>query len=192
MNLQGTLHGGDRNRKPTFRGNRYKAARSAGSVCRPRTVNGVIDRSVVCFRSLRQTISSIVCHVSEVRPSRYEPAEENPRRIEAAFSDVYIVKGDPTSEVILRRAKVPKAHSVVVLTDDREGKHADGKSILTCITIRSICWGEKQPNISAECRNPTNRLHHDRRRTQAAGFNHHLVKPVSYDELLKLLRSESS
>jgi voltage-gated potassium channel len=78
---------------------------------------------------------------------------------EAAFSDVYIVKGDPTSEVVLRRAKVPKAHSVVVLTDDREGKHADGKSILTCIAVRNICRGEKQPNVSAECRNPNNRHH---------------------------------
>jgi len=78
---------------------------------------------------------------------------------EAAFSDVYIVKGDPTSEVVLRRAKVPKAHSVVVLTDDREGKHADGKSILTCIAIRNICKGEKQPNVAAECRNSNNRHH---------------------------------
>jgi voltage-gated potassium channel len=78
---------------------------------------------------------------------------------EAAFGDVYIVKGDPTNEVILRRAKVPKAHSVVVLTDDREGKHADGKSILTCIAVRNICRGEKQPNVSAECRNPSNRHH---------------------------------
>ena len=78
---------------------------------------------------------------------------------EAAFSDVYIVKGDPTSEVVLRRAKVPKAYSVVILTDDREGKHADGKSILTCIAIRNICRGDKQPNIAAECRNPSNRHH---------------------------------
>lgn len=78
---------------------------------------------------------------------------------EAAFSDVYIVKGDPTSEVVLRRAKVPRAHSVVVLTDDREGKHADGKSILTCIAIRNICRGDVQPNVSAECRNPSNRHH---------------------------------
>jgi len=78
---------------------------------------------------------------------------------EAAFSDVYIVKGDPTSEVVLRRAKVPKAHSVVILTDDREGKHADGKSVLTCIAIRHICRGDRQPNIAAECRNPSNRHH---------------------------------
>ncbi len=36
-----------------------------------------------------------------------------------AFNDVYIVKGDPTSEIILRRAKVSEAHSVVVLSDER-------------------------------------------------------------------------
>ena len=76
-----------------------------------------------------------------------------------AFNDVFIVKGDPTNEMILRRAKVPKAHSVVILTDDREGKHADGKSILTCIAIRSICRGDKQPNISAECHCASNRHH---------------------------------
>ena len=78
---------------------------------------------------------------------------------EAAFSDVYIVKGDPTSEVILRRAKVSRAHSVVILADEREGKHADGKSILTCIAIKSICKGADLPNIAAECKNPNNRHH---------------------------------
>ena len=78
---------------------------------------------------------------------------------EPAFTDVYIVKGDPTSEVILRRAGVPKAYSVVVFLDPREGKHADGKTILTCITIRNICKGDRQPNIVAECLNPSNRAH---------------------------------
>jgi voltage-gated potassium channel len=78
---------------------------------------------------------------------------------DAAFNDVYIVKGDPTSEVVLRRAKVPTAHSVVILTDVREGKHADGKSVLTCIAIRNICRGDSRPNISAECRNPSHRHH---------------------------------
>jgi voltage-gated potassium channel len=98
---------------------------------------------------------------------------------DAAFHDVYIVKGDPTSEVVLRRAKVPTAHSVVVLSDKREGKHADGKSVLTCITIRSICRGERQPNISAECHNPNNRHH-----LQKAGAD----EIISSDELgLRLL-----
>jgi voltage-gated potassium channel len=76
-----------------------------------------------------------------------------------AFCDVYIIKGDPTNEVALRRARVPWAHSVVVLTDEREGKHADGKSILTCIAVRNICRGDRQPNIAAECTNPSNRHH---------------------------------
>jgi voltage-gated potassium channel len=78
---------------------------------------------------------------------------------EPAFNDVYIVKGDPTNEVILHRATVSKAYSVIVLSDGREGKHADGKSILTCIAIRHICRGDHQPNIVVECHSPGNRHH---------------------------------
>ena len=78
---------------------------------------------------------------------------------EAAFSDVYIVKGDPSNDVVLRRARVPQAYSVVVLADDREGKHADGKTILTCIAVRAVCRGDNQPSLAVECRNPSNRTH---------------------------------
>ena len=85
---------------------------------------------------------------------------------EPAFNDVYIVKGDPTNEVVLHRATVAKAYSVVILNDTREGKHADGKSILTCIAIRHICRPDHQPNIVVECHNPTNRFH-----LQKAGAN---------------------
>ena len=45
----------------------------------------------------------------------------------------------------------------MVLTDERQGKYADGKSILTCIAIRDICKGDNQPNIAVECQNPDNR-----------------------------------
>jgi voltage-gated potassium channel len=78
---------------------------------------------------------------------------------EPAFNDVYIVKGEPTNEVILHRATVSKAHSVVILSDAREGRHADGKSILTCIAVRQICRGDTPPNIVVECQNPNNRFH---------------------------------
>jgi voltage-gated potassium channel len=78
---------------------------------------------------------------------------------EPAFNDVYIVKGDPTSEVILTRATASKAYSVVILADPREGKHADGKSILVCVAVRHISKGDQQPNIVAECHNPANRFH---------------------------------
>ncbi len=101
------------------------------------------------------------------------------RQDDPAFNDVYIVKGDPTNEVILRRARVGRAHSVVLLSDDRQGDHADGKTILTCISIRNICKGDKVPNIAVECHNINNR--------------HHLLKAgadeiISSDELgLRLL-----
>ncbi len=76
-----------------------------------------------------------------------------------AFQDVYVIKGDPTNEIILRRAQVQRAHSVVVLADDRQGDHADGKTILTCIAIRNTCRGNEAPNIAVECRNPNLRPH---------------------------------
>ena len=78
---------------------------------------------------------------------------------DAAFNDVYIVKGDPTNEVILRRARVTNAHSVVILADERQGEHADGKTILTCIALQNLFKGDQRPNISVECRNPANRIH---------------------------------
>jgi Trk K+ transport system NAD-binding subunit len=96
-----------------------------------------------------------------------------------AFHDVYLIKGDPTNEVILRRARVTKAHSIVVLADPRQGEHADGKTILTCIAIGNIIRGGPGPNIAVECRNPN--------------LRHHLLKAgadevISSDELgLRLL-----
>jgi len=78
---------------------------------------------------------------------------------EAAFSDVYIVKGDPANEVILRRAKIAQAHSVVILSDDRQDQHADGKTIVCCIAVKNVCVQERQPNIVAECQDPKYRPH---------------------------------
>lgn len=78
---------------------------------------------------------------------------------EAAFNDVYIVKGDPANEVILRRARVPQAHSVVILSDDRQGQHADGKTVVCCIAVKNVCVQERQPNIVVECQDPSYRTH---------------------------------
>ena len=78
---------------------------------------------------------------------------------EAAFDDVYIVKGDPANEVILRRAKVPKAHSVVILSDDRQEQHADGKTIVCCIAVKSVFATGHEPNIVVECQDPKYRAH---------------------------------
>ncbi len=125
------------------------------------------DHLVLCNWSPRGLAWIHEVHAKSIQDKRpvviiHDEADEidiPDKQDDAAFNDVYIVKGDSTSEVVLRRAKVPTAHSVVILTDEREGKHADGKSVLTCITIQSICRGERRPNISAECRNPNNRHH---------------------------------
>src|SRR6187402_2461998 len=78
---------------------------------------------------------------------------------DAAFNDVYIVKGDPANDVILRRAKVAQAHSVVILADDRQDQHADGKTIVCCIAVKNVCVQAQQPNIVAECQDPKYRAH---------------------------------
>ncbi len=102
---------------------------------------------------------------------------------DAAFNDVYIVKGDPTNEVILRRARVQRAYSVIIMIDDRQGEHADGKTILTCIALQSLCKTEPKPNISVECQNATNRHH-----LKKAGAD----EIISSDELgLRLLARSS-
>ncbi len=90
---------------------------------------------------------------------RPEDVDLPDKQEDAAFSDVYIVKGEPTNDVVLRRAKVQRAFSVVVLADDREGKHADGKTILTCIAIRGLCKNNEGPNIAVECRSTSNVNH---------------------------------
>ena len=61
--------------------------------------------------------------------------------------------------MILRRAKVAQAHSVVILADDRQGDHADGKTIVCCIAVKNVCGEEHHPNIVAECQDPKYRSH---------------------------------
>jgi voltage-gated potassium channel len=55
------------------------------------------------------------------------------------FEDVYLVQGDPTNPVILKRASVHQAYSAVVLVQAEEQEVADSKSILICMAIKSIC-----------------------------------------------------
>jgi len=61
--------------------------------------------------------------------------------------------------VILRRARVPQAHSVVILSDDRQDEHADGKTVVCCIAAKNVCVQERQPNIVVECHDPKYRAH---------------------------------
>jgi voltage-gated potassium channel len=125
------------------------------------------DHLVLCHWSaralewVREVHSDIVTDKRPVVIIHDNPDEVDlpDRHDDPAFSDVYIVRGDPANEVVLKRAKVPQAHSVVILADDRQGPHADGKTILCCIAARNVCRGEQQPNIIAECRDPKYRMH---------------------------------
>jgi voltage-gated potassium channel len=110
---------------------------------------------------IREVHSSIVTDKRPVVVIHDNPDEIDlpDRQDDPAFNDVYIVKGDPANEVILKRAKVPQAHAVVVLADDRQGPHADGKTILCCIAVKNVCHGEQQPNVVVECRDPKYRSH---------------------------------
>jgi voltage-gated potassium channel len=110
---------------------------------------------------VREVHSSIVGDKRPVVIIHDNPDEvELPDKLDdPAFNDVYIVKGDPANEVILRRAKVAQAHSVVVLADDRQGPHADGKSIVCCIAVKNVCRGDQQPNVLVECLDPKYRAH---------------------------------
>jgi len=125
------------------------------------------DHLVLCNWSpralewVREVHSSIVADKRPIVIIHDNPDEiELPdKQDDPAFADVYIVKGDPASEIILKRAKVPQAHSVVVLSDDRQGPHADGKTIVCCIAIKSVCRTEQQPNVVVECRDPRYRPH---------------------------------
>jgi len=77
------------------------------------------------------------------------------------FRDVYLVKGDPANEVILRRAHVQDAYSVIVLADPSEGQLADAKSILVTMAVKSVnrTAGSAKPHICVECIGPQNVRH---------------------------------
>lgn len=114
-----------------------------------------------CLEWIREVHSNIV---QEKRPvviihDTPDDIDLPDRNDDPAFAGIYIVKGDPVNEVVLRRAKVAQAYSVVVFSDERLGEHADGKTILACIAVRSVCRGDDRPNLVAECLEPRFRQH---------------------------------
>ena len=121
----------------------------------------VCNWSSGCLELIREVHSSIVRDKRPVVIIHDNPDEiELPdKQDDPAFHDVYIVKGDPANEIALRRAKVAQAHSVVVLADDRQGPHADGKTVVCCIAIKNVCTSTDQPNVVVECRDPKYRVH---------------------------------
>jgi len=101
------------------------------------------------------------------------------------FEDIYIIKGDPTNEIILKRANVQQAYTAVVLADPTQGELSDAKSILVCMGIKSICEEMEFPKtyITVEGVSPQN-IEHLRR----AGAN----EIISAGDFSALLLAQSS
>lgn len=74
----------------------------------------------------------------------------------AEFEGVYLIPGEPTNEVTLKRANVQHAHSVVILSDPLLGAQADAKSVVIILVIRRLCGddGVKQVHIVVEILDP--------------------------------------
>ena len=54
------------------------------------------------------------------------------------YDDVFFIKGDPAKELILERANVGDAHSVIILADPAAGELADAKSILIAMAVNKL------------------------------------------------------
>jgi len=63
------------------------------------------------------------------------------------FRDVYLVKGDPAKEIILKRANVESCYSLIILADPADGELADAKSILIAMAVRSVCIEAGVPEV---------------------------------------------
>ncbi len=75
-----------------------------------------------------------------------------------AFEDVFLVRGDPANEIILKRAAVGDAYSVLILADPGEGHLADAKSILIAMAVRAVA-GNGRVHICVEGLDPANVQH---------------------------------
>ena len=67
-----------------------------------------------------------------------EAAELPEKEDDRAFEDVFLVRGDPANEIVLKRAGVEDAYSVLILADPKEGHLADAKGILIAMAVRSV------------------------------------------------------
>ncbi|MFW6162312.1 MAG: TrkA-related ion transporter [Planctomycetota bacterium] len=70
------------------------------------------------------------------QPERVPQAE--PETEEDPYHNVFVIPGDPTSDRILARASIAQANTAIVLSDPREGKHADTKTVLIALAIEAI------------------------------------------------------
>ena len=96
------------------------------------------------------------------------------------YHGVFVVVGNPTSEAVLARADVRHANTAIVLSDSREGEHADTKSVLIALAVEAI---EPRVHTIVELLHSRNRIH----------FRHTYVDEiVCMDELTEKLLAQSA
>ncbi len=116
------------------------------------------SKAIPIIRELHEEIiknkRSIVV-VSEQADAAELPEQED----DPAFEDVFLVKGDPANEIVLKRACVQNAYSVLILADPAEGHLADAKSILISMAVRAACIDSDPVHICVEGIDPASSAH---------------------------------
>ncbi len=116
------------------------------------------DKAVPIIRELHAEIikdKRPIVVVSEQSKAAELPEQED----DPTFEDVFLVKGDPANEIVLKRACVADAYSVLILADPNEGHLADAKSILIAMAVRAACRADQHVHICVEGIDPANSAH---------------------------------
>ena len=108
---------------------------------------------------VRQLHASVVEHKRAVvivtdQPEKVPGVE--PDSADDPYHNVFVIPGDPTSDRILARADIAKASTAIVLSDPREGKYADTKSVLIALAIEAI---EPRVHTIVEILHSRSRIH---------------------------------
>ncbi len=116
------------------------------------------EKAIPIIRELHAEITknkrSIVVVSEQADAARLPEQEDDP-----AFEDVFLVKGDPANEILLKRACVQDAYSVLILADPAEGHLADAKGILIAMAVRAVCGSGQKVHICVEGIDPANSDH---------------------------------
>lgn len=77
------------------------------------------------------------------------------------FRDIFLVNGDPSRDINLKKAKATRAFSCIILTQKGAGEYADAQSILVSMSITHLCKEEgcKKVHIISEGVDPGNFEH---------------------------------
>lgn len=116
------------------------------------------DKAVPIIRELHADIIKdrrAIVVVSEQADAAELPEQDD----DPAFEDVFLVKGDPANEIVLKRACVQDAYSVLILADPAEGHLADAKSILIAMAVRAAGENAERVHICVEGMDPANSAH---------------------------------